>query len=151
MVARSPHETPLGSVRLRAASFGLTREQRVPLSLGHVAEVARGETGRPRNPRPRRHPDGRQVSMLQSSQTVHSMDIAYRYSRGVGASQGVGGGAGTVARALRLGLDLLLGSLSDCCLVLFLCNSRNRILLGMSCVLCTQKALGRPVGPLSTT
>jgi hypothetical protein len=62
-----------------------------------------------------------------------------------------GRGGDTVARALRLGLDLLLGSLSDCCLVLFLCNSRNRILLGMSCVLCTQKALGRPVGPMITS
>ena len=43
------------------------------------------------NPRPRSNPDGKQASMHQSSQTVHSMNFAYRYSRGVGDPQGVGG------------------------------------------------------------
>ena len=48
------------------------------LSIGHVAEAAPGERGEAKETRdPGGTPDGRQVSMLQSSQTVHYMDLAY--------------------------------------------------------------------------
>ena len=93
------------------------------------------------DPRPRRNPDGRQVSMLQSSQTVHSIDIAYRYSRGVGTSQGVGGAG--ASQPLRLDLTSTSAiSFSDCCLVpfSFQCDIRKRDLHWDVMRTCTWKA-----------
>ena len=92
-----------------------------------------------------------QASMLQSSQTVHSIDIAYRYSRGVGTSPGVGGSGGIKAPAIRLGLNLndsfyrlLFGS--------FLSNVTVAIVssLGVHAYLAHGKLLGSTVGPFSS-